>query len=182
MDRGFFLSLIIGFGLAIALTYVFNWPSRRYFVDAEFLSTDDFKQKYPEKYWIGKIYPAFIWICMFFLLVMYTLIFLLFLLNSDLLPFIIPITFFPFILASDATSTGVFEVVTKISRRKRNIREVYKLPSEEWGPHRKYCYGEVVRKAGKSRILLGIMVLMVDIVAIVIVASNSELMNFGVIS
>ena len=175
MNRSLFLGSVVGFGLAAVVEYVLNWPSRRYLVDAEYLPIDVFQQKYPKKYWIGKIYRVFIAICTLVLLLVYFLVFLVFLLDSDALPFIFPITFFLFFVASDAISTGVFETITQVSRRKRKIHKVYKLPTKDWGPPIKYCYGKVARQAGKIRILLGIVVVFVDIAVIVAVANNINL-------
>jgi len=87
--RPFIEFVTVGFGLVAVVAYVLNWPSRRFFVDAEFLPMNDFQQKYPKKYWIGKTYPVFISVCMILLFLLYAFILVPFLLDIDMLPFII---------------------------------------------------------------------------------------------
>ncbi len=174
MIKDFIIGSILGFGLAAVAAYLLSWPSRRYLVGVESLLIDQFQQKYPEKYWAGKIYRTIITICALVWFLIYTLILLVFLVNSDAMPFIFPITFFIFMTTGDDISSGVFEVVTQVSGTGRKLRWHYGNPNKQFGRPIKYFFGKEVRQAGKSRLLLGIVVLSVNLV-IVIVASNVNL-------
>jgi hypothetical protein len=172
--KDFIIGCLLGFGLAAVVAYLLSWPSRRYLVGVESLLLDQFQQKHPEKYWAGKIYRTVNMICVLVWCLIYSLIFLTFLGNSDAMPFIFPITFFTFVIAANAISTGVFEVVTQVSCTGHKIRWHYGDINKQFGRPIKYFYGKEVRQAGKSRLLLGIVVLLVNLV-ILFVASNVNL-------